>query len=127
MRSARRHELLWHSPDILCGAAGYGMAYTFWAAGLGEEFLNDGARVGDHLLNSHVQTADGVHWPDAYGEIPIGYAYGGSGIALFLLYLHLATGEPELHGSGDKLWTSGLTARCLVGRGVRWLSGGRHR
>jgi tRNA A-37 threonylcarbamoyl transferase component Bud32 len=96
MRSARSHELLWQSPDVLCGAAGYGMAcLRLWASGLGEEFLHDAVRVSEHLIGSCARTEQGAHWPDDDGEVPLGYAFGGSGIALFLLYVHLATGRPE--------------------------------
>ncbi|MDQ3654152.1 MAG: protein kinase/lanthionine synthetase C family protein, partial [Chloroflexota bacterium] len=103
MRSARQHDLLWHSPNILCGAAGYGMAcLKLWTAGLGQEFLDDAVRVGEHLLNTKVRTESGVHWWDEAGPIPLGYAYGGSGVALFLLYLHLATGESALLETGQQ-------------------------
>jgi serine/threonine protein kinase len=94
MRSARDHKLLYESPDVLCGAAGYGMAaLKLWATGLGGEFLDDAVRVGAWILDTAVRDAAGARWPDAEGEIPIGYAYGGSGVALFLLYLHAATGD----------------------------------
>lgn len=92
MRSARRHEMLWHSADVLHGAAGYGLAcLQLWNKGAGDEFLDDAARVGDHLLASCVRDERGAYWPDLNGAVSLGYAYGGSGIALFLLYLSLAT------------------------------------
>lgn len=95
MRSARQHELLWDSPDVFHGAAGYGLAcLKLWAAGLGQEFLDDAVRVGQHLDESATRDGRGAHWPDLDGAAPVGYAYGGSGVSLFLLYLHQATGDP---------------------------------
>ena len=107
MRLARQHELLWNSPDVFCGAAGYGLAcLKLWTGGLGQEFLDEASRVGEYLLASSVRNEQGVYWSDDTKAVPLGYAYGGSGIALFLLYLHLATGEPmplELGGKPSPL------------------------
>ena len=92
MRSARRHDLLWHLPNVLHGAAGYGLAcLKLWASGLGEEFLADAVGVGEYLLGSVVRDEHGARWRDVDGAVPLGYAYGGSGMSLFLLYLHQAT------------------------------------
>ena len=95
MRSARRHKLLWEKTDVLHGAAGYGLAcLKLSTTQAGQEFLDEAIRVGEHLIASCTRDERGVYWPDKNGGVPLGYAYGGSGIALFLLYLHLATGDP---------------------------------
>jgi len=96
MRQARTHELLWSSPNVLYGASGYGLAcLNFWSADAGHEFLDDAVRVGDWLVQSCVNDNHGVRWPNSDGTVRVGYALGASGIALFLLYLHLATGDPN--------------------------------
>jgi tRNA A-37 threonylcarbamoyl transferase component Bud32 len=96
MRDARRHELLFESPDIMYGAAGYGLAcLKLWRSGAGDEFLHEAIRAGSHIAESAEQDQRGARWRSDDGIVPLGYAYGGSGIALFLLYLHLATGEAE--------------------------------
>ncbi len=93
MRSVRNHELLFRSHDVLHGCAGYGLAcLKMWMNGHGDEFLDDAVGVGDHLISSAVRSDHGVHWPGQEGAVAHGYAYGSSGVALFLLYLHLATG-----------------------------------
>ena len=95
MRSARQHDLLWRSANVLHGAAGYGLAcLKLWGDGAGEEFLEEAIRVGDHLRVSTVRDGSGARWPDADGSVSIGYARGSSGIALFLLYLSLVTRDP---------------------------------
>lgn len=96
LREVRAHPLLWRSPNVMWGAAGYGMAcLRFWSAGLGEEFLEDAVRVGAHLARASKHDDRGVFWPDADGGVPLGYAYGGSGISLFLLYLGRATDDRQ--------------------------------
>lgn len=94
MRSARQHDLLWHSPDILHGASGYGLTcLKLWMGGLGDEFLGDAVRVGEHLVVTAIRDERGAYWRDQDGAVPLGYAFGGSGVSLFLLYLHRATGD----------------------------------
>ncbi|NJO66110.1 MAG: protein kinase/lanthionine synthetase C family protein [Leptolyngbyaceae cyanobacterium RM1_405_57] len=94
MRSARRHDTLWQSPNVLHGAAGYGLAcLNLWQKGAGNEFLDEAVQVGKYLFASCVSDERGVYWPNENSAVAIGYAYGGSGIALFLLYLALATGD----------------------------------
>ena len=94
MREARNHELLLESSDVMQGAAGFGLAcLKLWAAGLGSDFLDDAVGFGHHLAAAAIRDEYGARWADADGDVPIGYASGGSGVALFLLYLHLATGD----------------------------------
>jgi hypothetical protein len=95
LRRAGRHELLLRSPGVLHGAAGFGMAcLELWRRGGGEDLLGEAIRIGARLTDTCVRDERGARWPDERGEVPVGYAYGGSGIALFLLHLSLATGDP---------------------------------
>ncbi|MDX2153866.1 MAG: class III lanthionine synthetase LanKC [Bryobacteraceae bacterium] len=90
-RAARHHPLLWDSAGILYGAAGYGLTCLhLYAMGSGDEFLDDAVRAGERLANTAVRDERGARWPWAGGIVPLGYAHGGSGIALFLLYLSMA-------------------------------------
>lgn len=92
MRSARKHDMLWKSPNVLHGASGYGLAcLKLWEKGLGNEFLDAATQVGQYLLVSCVRDERGTYWPNESGSVSVGYAHGGSGISLFLLYLSLAT------------------------------------
>jgi hypothetical protein len=91
---AGQHELLLRSPGVLYGAAGYGMAcLALWQRGAGQDLLDEAIRVGAHLSTSCVRDEQGARWPDEHGVVPVGYAHGSSGIALFLLYLAFATGD----------------------------------
>jgi lantibiotic modifying enzyme len=101
MRAARTQEILYHSPDIFCGAAGYGLTcLKLWVEGSGEEFIQEALRIGQHLNNTVIKTKEGVCWSDETGTVPLGYAYGSSGIALFLLYLYAATKDQSFFDLG---------------------------
>ncbi len=92
MRTARQHPALWYLASNLHGAAGYGLAcLKLWLRGAGDEFLTEACRIGEHLAASCVRDDRGARWPNENGSVYLGYAHGGSGIALFLLYLALAT------------------------------------
>jgi hypothetical protein len=96
VRTARSHSLLWQSPNIMYGASGYGMAcLKLWSLGAGEEFLEGAIGVGHYLVQGVVRDGRNLYWRDDSGVVKLGYAYGGSGISLFLLYLHLATQDPS--------------------------------
>ncbi|GJL76348.1 MAG TPA: hypothetical protein DEO56_00880 [Nitrosomonas nitrosa] len=92
MHAVRHHQNLNDSANVLHGAAGYGLAcLKLWNKGAGSNFLDEAARIGKHLRNTSVLNQHGIYWPGKKGGVTLGYAYGGSGIALFLLYLSLAT------------------------------------
>lgn len=99
MDRVRAHPLRFAAHNMLHGSAGHGLACLHLWRRLGEQRLLDDARAaGEALAASCVRDGSGAHWPDParYGEsLPtrLGYAHGASGISLFLLYLHLATGE----------------------------------
>ncbi|MFD3532754.1 class III lanthionine synthetase LanKC [Streptomyces sp. NPDC058664] len=101
MRRAGRHSLLGASPNVLFGAAGYGIAcLRFWLDGYGDSFLDAAVRVGERLADTCVRGPQGAYWPDEEGNVPLGYAFGGSGIALFLLYLSRAARDERAFALG---------------------------
>ena len=94
MHSARDHKNLEDDVNIMHGAAGYGLAcLKLWVKGAGNEFLDEAIKIGEHLHNTSKDNQYGVYWPSKEGDVAQGYAYGGGGVALFLLYLSLATGN----------------------------------
>lgn len=94
LRTARDHELLWAESGVISGSAGYGMAcLRLWRDTGHAEFLADARRVGERLASTAHRDQRGAWWLDTAGRIPIGYGYGGSGVAMFLLALHAATGD----------------------------------
>ena len=115
---ARRHDLLWSCDNMLHGCTGFGMAaLKMWLVGCGPDFLESACAVGEHLMRRATEEIHGSYWRDHDG-VPLGYPHGGSGIALFLLYLHLATGEGdylELGRPGLPAWRKNC---CRVTGGV---------
>ncbi|MFG2692668.1 class III lanthionine synthetase LanKC [Kitasatospora sp. NPDC048407] len=106
MASARRHPLRNALPGILHGTAGHGLAALhLWHRQHDPELLADAVADGEHLAATAVHGPDGPHWPqpivgDDRLHTRLGHGHGGSGIALFLLYLHLATGEERWYTLG---------------------------
>lgn len=96
LRAAVRHPLLHATPDVLHGAAGVGLAcLRRWADDGDKELLDAATAIGRHLHGTATFDARGASWPDEDGDVPLGYARGASGIAGFLLSLHLATGDQD--------------------------------
>ncbi|MFJ3788551.1 class III lanthionine synthetase LanKC [Kitasatospora sp. NPDC090091] len=81
--------------DLATGAAGLGLAcLALWRGTGGARHLHEAARIADGLIAAAADAGQGLYWSDGTGRPPqIGYAHGSSGIALFLLYLHCATGD----------------------------------
>jgi hypothetical protein len=101
LQRAGDHPLVLARNDILQGSAGYGLAcLRLWLDTGDDGFLREAVVVGQHLSIVARYNERGAHWVtvehDGTEHVPLGYANGASGIALFLLYLHLATGEEDL-------------------------------
>ncbi|WP_320782015.1 class III lanthionine synthetase LanKC [Streptomyces sp. CRN 30] len=84
---------------VLTGTAGIGLACLAAARATGDDrFTEEAARIGARLAADARDDGAGLHWPPAGtpGRQPraLGYGHGSAGVALFLLYLHLATGDP---------------------------------
>lgn len=83
-------------PDVFFGSAGLGLANLyFWGQSRDKRFLARAAHAANSLDAAATWDANGCYWRNADGEHYYGYAHGGSGIALFLLRLHQATGVPR--------------------------------
>jgi serine/threonine protein kinase len=95
---ARTYEL----PGLYEGAAGWGLANLhFWEATKEEKYLAAALEAGERLVQAAVPAAEGVYW-EAEGDIPLGLAWGGSGIALFLTYLHAALGSSQFIETAER-------------------------
>jgi len=98
----RGHHLLWRSPDLFYGAAGWGMTQLrFFLATADESYLTAAQQAGEFLLQAR-QEDEGRYWWPAQGEISCGLAHGVSGVSLFLLYLYCATGNEEWLRAGQR-------------------------
>lgn len=95
LREAADHPLLHAEPGVLTGAAGHGMAcLRLWRDGGLPEFLDRARAIGARLAEDARWEEGRAHWPVSEGPVPVGYGSGASGVALFLLALHQATGDP---------------------------------
>jgi serine/threonine protein kinase len=86
-----QHRLLHDAPGIFYGTAGWGMTCLRFFLQTGDQFYLDKATsAGNKLLETCHLAPAGCYW-DTPNETPLGFAHGASGIAVFLLYLYLAT------------------------------------
>ncbi|MEV5953913.1 class III lanthionine synthetase LanKC [Streptomyces sp. NPDC051987] len=94
LRDAGGHPLLYAEPGVLTGAAGHGMAcLRLWRDTGGGEFLDRAREIGAHLARTARHEDGRAHWPGSGRHVPVGYGEGASGVAMFLLALHAATGD----------------------------------
>ncbi|MHB1073742.1 MAG: lanthionine synthetase C family protein [Gemmatimonadaceae bacterium] len=114
-----RHPLAYGAFDLFSGMAGIGCVQLLAYSVAGDpECLSSAVRLGNTIV-SVARTNDpaGLYWT-AESEVCCGLAHGASGAALFLLYLHAATGDPTY-------WNTGISAmRWVVSRALRNQDGG---
>ncbi len=104
------HHLLFRSANLFNGAAGWGMTQLRFFLHTGDRVHLDAAiTAGRHLVASRQvdESVDGSYWATGDG-ISASLGHGAAGIALFLLYLHLSSGD-------DEFLETGLSA-------MRWVS-----
>jgi serine/threonine protein kinase len=88
--------LLFTGPDVFYGCAGVGLVSLYlWARTRRQSFLDKATLIGDHLLKISLEDDAGCYWRNVDGRSYYGYAHGGSGISLFLLYLYRDTQDPR--------------------------------
>jgi serine/threonine protein kinase len=93
---AYQSPLLHESPDVFFGAAGVGFSSLYFFRRTGEgRFLEKAREIGELLAARASRDENGSHWTNVDGITYFGHCHGNSGIALFLLNLYEATGEPK--------------------------------
>lgn len=116
------HPLLYDTFDLYYGIAGWGLAnLRFFMEFQDDMYLQKAEEAGDHLLETVTEESRGCHWgPDDY--ISLGYAFGGSGVSLFLLYLYLASGKERFLDLGVKALDFEFNSATTYqnGEGVSW-------
>ncbi len=94
MAMAFSHPRLLETADVCDGISGVGLAALWMHVRTGDPFYVDRARWLAGCLSSRAEQQDaGVCWRSADHRVRVGYGRGSSGVAAFLLYLYLATGE----------------------------------
>lgn len=92
--ATENHPLLWRSADVFNGAAGWGMAQLRFFMATGDQAYLDRAReAGRFLIDTReiATTAKGRSFWTVPEGVSASFGHGASGVALFLLYLYLAT------------------------------------
>jgi serine/threonine protein kinase len=94
------HPLRYESADMFYGLAGWGMtSLRFFLETQDEKYLDYARQAAAWILETSSCDHRGRFWTHK-GEVRLGLAHGASGIALFLLYLYLATGNSEYLAAG---------------------------
>ncbi len=107
LRAAAKHPLLDTSASLFNGQAGWGLTnLRFFLASQDEEFLAAAIAAADWLAErAHTNELGHPYWTeDGSASAPVHYGllHGASGIALFLLYLGLATDQPRFLALGRR-------------------------
>lgn len=96
--SPLRHK----TADLFYGMAGWGMtALRFFMETQDQQYLDLAIEAGNKILEASSRDERGLYWMND-GEQRLGIAYGSSGVALFLLYLHMAIGESRFLAAGQQ-------------------------
>ncbi|MFI6349187.1 lanthionine synthetase LanC family protein [Streptomyces sp. NPDC050560] len=94
LRDLDGHPALHEEAGVATGAAGYGMAcLRLWRDTGDSGFLARAADTAAHLADLARSEGGTAWWEHPSGTTPVGYAEGASGVAMFLLALHTATGD----------------------------------
>ena len=99
-RRGLQHKLLHTGVDIFYGMAGCGLtALKFFAVTRDKSFVDDAISLAGQILLKASHNDKGTYWREG-GDVPLGFAHGASGVALFLLYLYYATGDERFLNQG---------------------------
>jgi hypothetical protein len=102
MQLANESSLLKAHPSYLYGMAGIGLANLhFYVRTSNTRYLTVAKDLGDSLLASARENDNGLYW-EADGLLHIGFGYGQSGVALFLLRLAQLTSDERYRDAGRR-------------------------
>lgn len=88
-------SLLYETPDMFYGASGWGLiSLYFFVKTKNNKYLEKACQAGEYIIKCSKVSRKGRFWQNKMdNKIYLGFAFGGSGISLFLLYLYLFTRE----------------------------------
>jgi len=103
MNENYKHPLLWDQADLYYGVSGYGLtSLRLYLLTNDQVWLDRSVEIGDWLLSTKKQDLNGnYYWLSKEGDVWLGYTQGSSGIALYLLYLYLVTGNKKYLEVGE--------------------------
>jgi tRNA A-37 threonylcarbamoyl transferase component Bud32 len=118
LRAAEHHPLKNDAVELFHGLAGYGLTeLAFFLAFRDERHLANARDAGERILSQARIDDNGNHYWENNGVL-YGLTWGAAGIALFLLYLGLATGDETFVEHGRR------ALRHDVSKGVPQVYGG---
>lgn len=92
--AAVAHTLLHDHHSLFYGSAGVGMlSLHLYRMTAKMQYLDQAVLIADQLLKRSITTDSHIYWRGTDGTIHLGYGYGQSGTALYLLRLWQVTGE----------------------------------
>lgn len=121
MSLANQSPLLRHDHSYFYGMAGVGMANLHMHVRTGQpEYLAAATSLADTLLETAAESAAGIYWEGgrAGHGVHLGYGYGQSGVALFLLRLSQVTGADRYRTHGQRALEFDLAHTLEVEDGV---------
>jgi lantibiotic modifying enzyme len=91
---AFQSPLLFEGADLFYGTSGIGLTSLYFFHKTGEtHFLEKARQLGNAIIATASSDENGCYWNNLDGITYFGHCHGGSGIALFLLYLYRATSD----------------------------------
>lgn len=102
MKMANCSPILSQHHSYLYGMAGVGMANLFmYGRTRNPDYLTMAIELADSLLKTAQENDRGIYW-EHNGLVQLGYGYGQSGVALFLLRLSQMTGKEKYQLQGRR-------------------------
>lgn len=117
---ANEHPLRFDSPNLFNGLAGWGMAQLrFHLDTADPAYLQRAVLAGQHLIEVREidEASGGCYWNSPEG-LSASLGHGAAGVALFLLYLHRASGEQSFLDVGRQ------ALRWVLAQGFHTTDGG---
>jgi serine/threonine protein kinase len=102
LTSSHQWDRILETPGLYDGAAGWGLVnLRFWRETGESSYLENALEVGEHLLQTAMEDPQGLYW-ESEKIIPLGFGFGPTGIATFLLYLNAAQPRMEFLAAAEK-------------------------
>jgi len=114
--------LLYQEPSVTLGAAGWGLASLHFFIQTGKQgYLDQAIRAGEYLLQTAQREGETCYWRCNHDQtLHYGFGYGASGIALFLLYLSVATSGAEFRACAIRGLEYDLANKTETEVGLQW-------
>jgi hypothetical protein len=118
MKAANESPILKVHHSYFYGLAGIGMANLYmYVRTRRNEYLAMASELADSLLAIARENSRGIYW-ESGNLVHVGYGYGQSGVALFLLRLHQLSGRDDVFSAGRRALEFDLSYGIVSEKGV---------